>query len=80
VLFRSIWEEVLKTKEISVNDNFFRLGGNSILAIKMSNYLNTILKIDLITIRDVFIHSSVENLASHIKMKQTYKVLEQGNI
>lgn len=30
-----VWEEVLKLKNIGINDNFFEIGGNSIIALKL---------------------------------------------
>ncbi|MCR9191507.1 MAG: thioester reductase domain-containing protein [Gammaproteobacteria bacterium] len=35
IILASIWRRILKIKQISIHDNFFNLGGNSILAIEM---------------------------------------------
>lgn len=35
----NIWKEVLETNEITVNNNFFQLGGNSVLAIRIISYI-----------------------------------------
>ncbi|MFF3617862.1 non-ribosomal peptide synthetase [Streptomyces sp. NPDC002467] len=35
-----VWEELLGTERISVNDDFFELGGNSMLAFRMSRRIN----------------------------------------
>jgi len=36
----SIWEDVFKTYPIGVEDNFFDLGGHSILAVKLMARIN----------------------------------------
>lgn len=36
----SIWEEVLGIDKIGISDNFFKIGGNSLLAIKLSHKLS----------------------------------------
>ncbi len=30
-----VWKEVLNAKDIGINDNFFRIGGNSIMAFRV---------------------------------------------
>ncbi|WP_133130245.1 non-ribosomal peptide synthetase [Legionella yabuuchiae] len=35
-----IWQEILQIERVGLNDDFFRIGGNSILAIQMVNKLN----------------------------------------
>ena len=35
----SLWKELLKIENISIYDNFFDIGGNSLLAIKMTNQI-----------------------------------------
>ncbi len=55
-----IWSDVLKTSDISLSDNFFDIGGNSLLAISLTNRIskefNIVLKalkvFELPTIRD----------------------------
>lgn len=37
----NIWSSFLNLEEIGINDNFFRLGGNSIMAIQICNCLST---------------------------------------
>ncbi|MFW0740049.1 phosphopantetheine-binding protein, partial [Flavobacterium sp. T12S277] len=49
----SIWEEVLGLDRVGVTDNFFRIGGNSILAIQVSHRMSKALKVD-IKVADIF--------------------------
>jgi amino acid adenylation domain-containing protein/non-ribosomal peptide synthase protein (TIGR01720 family) len=63
-----IWAEVIgvSEKEISVNDNFLRIGGNSISAIKIVSRLNKMLR-DSVVVSDVFKYNTINSLASYIK-------------
>jgi acyl-coenzyme A synthetase/AMP-(fatty) acid ligase len=59
-----IYAEILgyETFSISVKDDFFELGGNSISAIRLINKINRGLNIKLL-ITDVFLHSELEAMA-----------------
>lgn len=63
-----LWAEILglPTDRANVLDNFFHLGGNSILAIQLVNKINQVLQSD-ITIRDVFIEKNIANLANRVE-------------
>lgn len=75
-----VWEDLLERAQISVREDFFRIGGSSILAIKVINALKTRLKIHDITIKDLFAHRSIEALSRHMFSKEKYHVVEQGEI
>lgn len=61
--------EVLGIEEIDLNDDFFRLGGNSILAIKFTSLINkkvaALEKVKL-KVSDVSKHKNVKSLANYI--------------
>src|SRR5690606_28846371 len=38
-----IWQEVLGVEKVGITDNFFRIGGNSILAIQASHRMSKVL-------------------------------------
>ena len=63
-----IWAEVLglSKDKIGIQDNFFRLGGNSINGIQLANRLNTTLNTD-ISISTIIQYSTINELAHHIK-------------
>ena len=61
----SIWQELLQREEISTNDNFFNLGGHSLLLVKMQVLLNKDLNQDL-RIVDLFQYPTIKLLANFI--------------
>ncbi|MGA8165634.1 MAG: condensation domain-containing protein, partial [Waddliaceae bacterium] len=71
----SIWADVLGLSEdkLSITDDFFRLGGNSILAIKLTNKLNNSLQQN-IKVSDIFTHPSVEKLVQSFSGNQADEI------
>ncbi|MEW6732939.1 MAG: amino acid adenylation domain-containing protein, partial [Acidobacteriota bacterium] len=62
----NIWRELLGVDQIGVNDNFFQLGGNSLLATQMISRVARLFKAEL-SLWDVFDSPTVANLAAKIK-------------
>jgi aryl carrier-like protein len=59
-----VWQEVLKYERVGIEDNFFSLGGDSILSIRVVSLLK---KRGLsVEIKDIFQHQTVSLLAEHI--------------
>ncbi|API86805.1 non-ribosomal peptide synthetase [Francisella uliginis] len=56
-----LWKEYLNIDNVFINDDFFALGGNSILAIQLSNKISKILK-QSITVGDIFECRNIKNL------------------
>ncbi|MHB9147923.1 MAG: non-ribosomal peptide synthetase [Candidatus Amoebophilus sp.] len=69
-----IWADVLRlpVEKVGIEDDFFRLGGNSILAIQLVSKLNNVLKIDIHLIT-IFKSSTICSLANYLNS------LIQGN-
>ncbi|CAN5481691.1 hypothetical protein BH09BAC6_BH09BAC6_06480 [soil metagenome] len=67
-LILKVWREVLDKKVISMSDNFFDVGGNSLYLIKISSILAETFP-DL-TIVDLFNYTTIEKLASFIAEKE----------
>ena len=61
-LLASIWEEVLKIKNIGVYDNFFDLGGHSLLAMQVVSRVRKIFHIE-IALRCLIEHPTVNDFA-----------------
>jgi amino acid adenylation domain-containing protein len=60
-----IWEDVLHVKQVGRHDDFFDLGGSSLLALQVGVRLRQTLGVELV-IRDAFDHSRLSSLAAHI--------------
>lgn len=51
--FAQIWKEIFNTEKISTNFNFFAIGGDSLLAIKLSAKILSVFHVD-ISVKDIF--------------------------
>ncbi|NES18616.1 MAG: SDR family NAD(P)-dependent oxidoreductase [Symploca sp. SIO3E6] len=58
-----IWREVLGVSKIGVYDNFFELGGNSLLAVRLMNYLEKEFGNSLL-LSNLFQYPTIEQLAA----------------
>jgi amino acid adenylation domain-containing protein len=61
----SIWKDILNQKEISIKDDFFLLGGQSIKVAQLANLIHQTFEIE-IKIKDLFDHSILEDQARRI--------------
>jgi len=66
----AIWQKLLKTDEIGLDDNFFALGGSSLTAVRLEFELRKAFAIE-VSINDIFSHGELEQLASLILEKST---------
>ena len=65
-LLSSLFAEVLGIKRVGIHDRFFRLGGNSLLALRAVTRIREALRVDL-SISDFFTHASVEELGQILR-------------
>ena len=70
-----IWQEVLKVKQVGVQDNFFSLGGDSIMAIQLVSRAKK--KGIILKVRDVFTHQTIQEIAKNLK-NDIAAISEQG--
>jgi len=61
----AIWKEVLSAEIVGINDNYFDLGGNSFLAVRIVNRINRELNSDL-TILAFFKYTTISALAKYL--------------
>jgi natural product biosynthesis luciferase-like monooxygenase protein/amino acid adenylation domain-containing protein len=61
----AIWCEVMRLSQVSVNANFFEVGGHSLVAIRVVNDIANHFGVELPT-RFIFEYSTVETLATYI--------------
>jgi amino acid adenylation domain-containing protein len=65
-----IWEELLLLNQVGREDNFFKLGGNSLTAIRLVSRIHREFNVE-ISIWEVFKHSTVASLAKLLKSKNS---------
>ena len=73
IILAKLYSELLKLPKVGIQDNFFALGGDSLLATQLINRLNGILSID-IPIITVFQAPTVSELAIDISKYQAKQV------
>jgi amino acid adenylation domain-containing protein len=61
----AIWMDILKVERVGVYDNFFKLGGNSLLAIRVNSRLRQTFELDL-PLRTLFEKPTIAGLAERI--------------
>ncbi len=73
----SIWERVLHIDKIGITDDFFKMGGNSILAIKTL----VIMEKEIVTIKPsiFFTFRSIKSLAGFLKKENNYQPIVSLN-
>lgn len=68
----TIWANILGLGKIDIYDNFYQLGGDSIVAIRLLKALDASYP-DVLDITDIFTYSSVYELAAYIDLKKGVK-------
>jgi acyl carrier protein len=61
-----VWQEVLKVEKVGLNDNFFDLGGHSLLLVQVQSRLRKRLNRDIMLI-DLFQRPTVGSLAEFLE-------------
>ena len=75
----SVWREILKIEKVGIRDNFFNIGGNSLLATRAIGKINETLKVKL-RIADIFLMPTVELLAATVEGSSTVTVEGSGTV
>ncbi|HEX7762310.1 MAG TPA: condensation domain-containing protein, partial [Cellvibrio sp.] len=70
----NIWQEVLMPSALSVNDNFFDLGGHSLIAASVVSRIRSDFSCK-INIKDLFENPTIEELALLLENNQTHSAL-----
>lgn len=65
----AIWKALLPVKKIGVHDNFFDLGGHSLLLLQIHGKLNQALNQE-VSIVDLFTYPTIRSLATYLKSQQ----------
>jgi acyl carrier protein len=65
----AVWQEVLQAEKVGVNDNFFDLGGHSLLMIQVHSKLQEVLSKTL-TVIELFQYPTIHALAGYVGARQ----------
>jgi len=65
-----IWQQLLQLDKVGIQDNFFEIGGHSLLAMRTISAFRSKLKLEL-GIRDLFLYPTIEGLAEFLEKKNT---------
>ncbi len=65
IIIANIWLQILGLEKVGIHDNFFDIGGNSLLVIQVHNQLQQILKRD-ISVVDLFRYTTINALAEYL--------------
>jgi amino acid adenylation domain-containing protein len=68
-LIAGVWRDVLGVERVGVRDNFFNLGGHSLLLIRLNNRLREALQKELAVV-ELFKYPTVSALAEHLSRSQ----------
>ena len=69
----TVWQEVLKLNKVGIHDNFFDLGGHSLLLIQIHNKFQELFKKE-IPIADIFRYPTIKALAGHLTQEENDRV------
>ncbi|NJM17637.1 MAG: amino acid adenylation domain-containing protein [Richelia sp. SM1_7_0] len=69
-----VWQEVLHIDKVGINDNFFDLGGNSLLILQVNNKLRAILQRE-ISVVTMFQNPTIYSLAEYLSQKNRDKII-----
>ncbi|MBB5635251.1 amino acid adenylation domain-containing protein [Pedobacter cryoconitis] len=65
----NIWQELLKAGQIGIHDNFFAMGGHSLLVMRLIAAIRKKLSVEL-AVKDVFSYATIAELSAHMEMQQ----------
>ncbi|MET0462943.1 MAG: amino acid adenylation domain-containing protein [Chitinophagaceae bacterium] len=63
----SIWQQLLNVPKVGTEDNFFALGGHSLLGVRLLSMINTRFSIDM-SLRALFDFRTIANIAGYIDL------------
>ncbi|MBL8300797.1 MAG: amino acid adenylation domain-containing protein [Rhodanobacteraceae bacterium] len=68
-----IWQQLLQRDSVGVHDNFFEIGGNSLLSVRLRNEVMRALACEL-ALTDLFEYPTIAQLARHLRAETTADV------
>ncbi|MBE7384654.1 MAG: amino acid adenylation domain-containing protein [Leptolyngbya sp. SIO1E4] len=78
-IIAAVWQEILQLEKVGINDNFFNVGGHSLLLVKIQARLNDIFEQEL-SIVEFFKYPTVRSLAKHLSQQQNEQPYAQKGL
>ncbi|GAX45460.1 beta-ketoacyl synthase [Tolypothrix sp. NIES-4075] len=75
----TIWQELLGVKQIGINDNFFQLGGDSLIAVQVVSRLRNTFSTQL-TVTNLFEAPTIAEIASKLENNPELDAIEREEI
>jgi len=69
----NIWQKVLRLEKVSCDQNFFDIGGHSLLVIQVSNHLRDTLGLN-VPVVELFKYPTIKSLAKHLSQENVEDV------
>ncbi len=69
-----VWKQVLHLDKVGIHDNFFEIGGHSLLVVQVNNKLKEILNRDL-SVVEIFQNPTIKSLAQHLNQQSNAQPL-----
>jgi acyl-coenzyme A synthetase/AMP-(fatty) acid ligase/acyl carrier protein len=69
-LLAGVWSKLLKIDRVGIHDNFFEMGGNSLMTMQIAVQVRELLKIDLPIVK-LFQHPTIAQLANYLNEGKT---------
>ncbi|NQZ13105.1 MAG: AMP-binding protein, partial [Algicola sp.] len=77
-LLVEVWTQVLSQEQVGIHDNFFSLGGDSILSIRVVSLLKR--ENVFVSIKDLFTHQTIAQLSTYIDDTQDPQVIAEQTL
>lgn len=68
----TIWQEVLQLEKVGMDDNFFDLGGHSLLVLQVQSKIQKIFDKN-VSVTDIFQYPNIRSLAKYLTQEQSQK-------
>jgi acyl carrier protein len=72
-----VWKQVLQIEKVGINDNFFDLGGHSLLVVQVNNKLREFLNRNL-SVVEIFQNPTIKSLAEHLSKNSSAQTTFKG--
>ena len=77
IVLSEIWQDVLGVERVGINDDFFALGGHSLIAIRLQAKITQRFSVDL-SMRDLFEKNSIKDIAKQIERYVAANAINQA--